>query len=680
MTHLPIRNIGLLSFFVLWALQPLLAQKTGSAPPGIDTTQNIILTGNVVMADGSPPPLSVPIERVCGQKTALVGYTDAKGFFNFELLELFPAGQDVSESGRDAYNARSVKTFNANSFGIQAPGVGNAPLTGGGCDLRASLAGFRSTTVMIHTLASTSVVNVGTLVLLSTEKQPSSASSSDMNAPKRAKKAYERASAHLLKSKFSDAQKDLEEAVKVYPRYASAWSDLGWLRERQNQLVDAREAFARAREADDKFAPAYLGLASVAVRQSNWPEAREFSARAVQLNAKDFPTAFYYNAVANFQLGNLEKAEHSARSAVQLDVRHVLPQANLLLGSILASKGDYGQAAVQLKLYLEMVPQAPNAESVRQRVSQLERLSTGAGTLPTRDAVPEAAASASGEMSWEALTNWTEIIKSAGAPRMPLLEFQQNWAPPDIDQLVPPVTPGVSCPANDVLAGIGSQAKALVDSLQRFSATERIEHVEVDKHGNQHAPTSAIFTYVADIQKGPLGYLQVEEYRNGGTTQSFPAKMATKGTAAHALIFHPDLVADYIISCEGLASMRGQPAWQLRFAQRPDRPANFRAYQTPRGTFAVQLKGRAWVAADTYQVLRMETDLVKPVPEILLQKDHVIIDYRPVDFPQHQVQLWLPETAEMYGDLFGQRFRRRHSFSNFELFWVDTEQQDKIDR
>jgi tetratricopeptide (TPR) repeat protein len=686
MAHLTaLRNVAVVMFVLTLTVHCLPAQ-TGKSSAGTnagtgvlsDPSPNLVLAGNVVMADGSLPPRPVNIERVCGQTTVLIGHTDRKGFFNFSLTELQPALQDVSESGRDAYNARGVVTFNADAFGIKPAGTGNAVLSNGTCDLRGSLAGYRSTSLSLQINGPTGFVNVGTLVLLSSEKPPSSESAADLAAPTNARKAYEKASAHIQKAKFKDAQANLEQAVKLYPHYASAWSDLGWLHERQKQLEEAREAFNRAREADDKFAPAYVGLASVAVRQSKWKEAEELSSRATQLNSKDFPVVFYYHAIANFQLGQLEKAETSARTAEQLDVRRVLPEVNLLVGSILATKGDYAQAASELKLYLTISPRAANADAVRQRVVELEQLAARPAALASA-VPPSAPATPSSEFSWAALTNWAEVLKTVGSPSMPLLDFPQNWAPPDIDQLVPPVSPGVSCPLNDVLRGVGVRATELMDNLQEFSATERIEHHEVDKHGFHHGATSATFTYIAEIQKTSQGLLHVEEYRNGRTSQSFPAQMATKGTAVHALIFHPAIIADFNVTCEGLATVRGEPAWQLRFAQRQDRPAYFRVYQTKRGVFPVQLKGRAWISVDNQQVMRMETDLAKPIPEILLQKDHVIIDYRPVDFQDHHLQLWLPETAEIYGDLSGQRFRRKHSFSNFELFWVDVAQKDKTE-
>jgi hypothetical protein len=87
------------------------------------------------------------------------------------------------------------------------------------------------------------------------------------------------------------------------------------------------------------------------------------------------------------------------------------------------------------------------------------------------------------------------------------------------------------------------------------------------------------------------------------------------------------------------------------------------------------LKGRAWIDTATYQVQRLESELLKPMPEIELKQEHMAIDYGPVQFPKHDQQLWLPLAAEVYWERRGHRFYRRHTFSNFKIFEVESAQQ-----
>jgi hypothetical protein len=84
------------------------------------------------------------------------------------------------------------------------------------------------------------------------------------------------------------------------------------------------------------------------------------------------------------------------------------------------------------------------------------------------------------------------------------------------------------------------------------------------------------------------------------------------------------------------------------------------------------MKGRVWVSANSYDVLHIETDLREPQKQIELDRDHLVIDYGPVQFEHGKTSLWLPWYAELYMELHGKRYHHRHTLTNYELFSVDT--------
>jgi hypothetical protein len=84
------------------------------------------------------------------------------------------------------------------------------------------------------------------------------------------------------------------------------------------------------------------------------------------------------------------------------------------------------------------------------------------------------------------------------------------------------------------------------------------------------------------------------------------------------------------------------------------------------------LKGRAWISATSYDVLHIETDLAHPVPAIGLSRDHLVIDYGPVQFNHRDTTLWLPWNAEMFMELHGKCYHHIHNLRNYMLFSVDT--------
>lgn len=264
-------------------------------------------------------------------------------------------------------------------------------------------------------------------------------------------------------------------------------------------------------------------------------------------------------------------------------------------------------------------------------------------------------------------------LPGLGAGKAPALS--NNWAPPDIDEYVPPADVSQACPLPSLLEQTAHQAGKLLANLQQFSARETLEYAEIARNGLPQSTHTTVFTYVADIREVRPGQYAVEEYRNDGPgAQQFPSRLATTGTAAFALIFHPFYIGDFNITCEGLSQAGGHPAWQLHFVQRAGRSNNFRGYRVAEAFYPVQLKGRAWIAQDSHEVLRLETDLLRPVPQIKLLREHVAIEYGPVRFARHRVTLWLPRESVIHMDYRGRRYFHRHSFTAYQLFSVDTEQ------
>jgi hypothetical protein len=214
-----------------------------------------------------------------------------------------------------------------------------------------------------------------------------------------------------------------------------------------------------------------------------------------------------------------------------------------------------------------------------------------------------------------------------------------------------------------------------VQTLERFTATEKLEHFSVDRNGARKAPETRSFTYVVSISRNSVGTFLLDEFRDGkGDPDQFPAHTASRGSPAMALIFHPALASDFAFRCEGLGQWAGHAAWQVHFVQRPDRPIRIRSYSVGGRSAGLPLEGRVWIDPGSYQVLRLESELVNPLPEIALTHEHFTIDYQPVRFRSTGQQFWLPQTAELYVERKGKRYYRRHIYSNFMLFNVDASQ------
>ena len=249
-----------------------------------------------------------------------------------------------------------------------------------------------------------------------------------------------------------------------------------------------------------------------------------------------------------------------------------------------------------------------------------------------------------------------------------------NWSPADIDEAVPAVRNDTPCALPQILHEASQRALELVENLQRFTATEQVEHTEFGKDGKPHKSSKEKFNYGAEIEQNSSGTFWVEEYREAiGPSEKPP--LSDTGTAAFALIFHPRLIANFDMRCEGQTVFQGRPAWQVRFEESADPSKSFHQIRINQKKYQLRFKGRAWIAADDDQVLRLQTDLIAPIPQIDLQVEHLDITYAPVEFQKKRFRPWLPENASMYIGYRGHRYRRVHTFSLFQLFLVDTQQK-----
>jgi len=239
---------------------------------------------------------------------------------------------------------------------------------------------------------------------------------------------------------------------------------------------------------------------------------------------------------------------------------------------------------------------------------------------------------------------------------------------------------GPVCPQGKVLWYAGEHVKELVDDLAQFDATEQIRHAELDGKGNVKKEVTVKFDYVVSIAEPEPGTLEVGELRSGlgeEETPEFPGGIATKGLPMLAFVFHPDMRDNFEMECEGLSTWNDKPAWLMDFKQREDKPHRIEAYLINKQIFPVSIKGRAWIDAASFEIVRLESDLVKPMPEIQLYRQHWAVDYAPVRFPKSKTELWLPKVAELTFDFRKHHYFRQHTFDRFLLFAVDAQDKAK---
>jgi tetratricopeptide (TPR) repeat protein len=433
----------------------------------------------------------------------------------------------------------------------------------------------------------------------------------------------------LLANQLEEAKPHLEQAVSIDPKRPAALLALGTLRFRQDDDIGATALLTKATELDASSWQAEWVLASSYLRQRKYQDSREHAQRA------------------------LDSGKERAGPVL------------LVLAQALEQLGDRQKAADAFEQFANKYPRDPNAAPAQRRAAELRR-ETADPVLPMLHAPEDAAPVSLGLLKLTPPASTFDVSPP------------EKWAPPDVDAAKPPVISEETCDLPALLNAAESKAEEFAGDLEKFSATEDYEATEFKANGQVETPISRKYNYIVFIDAISEEVIHVREWRGGDSPVStpLPGRVQDLGAPALLLAFHRRFRDDFQWTCEGLGKWRDQPAWMIHFQQRTDRPTSLLSgFDTPAHEYPLDLKGRAWVAQTGGQVLHLETDLMKPLLPVDFTREHFAIDYIPVQFPDHKVELWLPENVDTYIQYKGHFLHYYHHFGDFKLFSVGATQK-----
>jgi len=446
------------------------------------------------------------------------------------------------------------------------------------------------------------------------------------------------------------AQKVLKSVVKRAPNHPDVLYVMGMLADKKGNTAEAQSYWEKAISFDPKSGLSLYALGQSYLHEGNYSKAGELGQKVLGLDPNSWK-AHSLLASAAFRQDRYGEAVSHGERALELG-KESAASISIVLAQALAVQGRRDEAIQVLTQFLAMKPDVVHVEMAEGILSRLRSKAD------------------------QFVIAGSETAKApAEAPQPEISPLVEHWVPPNVDELLPPVEPGVSCDLEDILARAGHQLQRLPDTLDRFSATEKIEHQTVNEKGIASREQTVSFAYVVSIHETRLGSLNVEEYRNGADDASvFPDRFATRGLPSQVFVFHPYYRQEFDMKCEGLARQGTGFAWQIHFEQKKEVPSRMQVHYLNGKRFPVPLKGRSWIDATNYQVVRLQTDLREPVKAAGLYAQHTEIEYGPVRFRKDNLDLWLPIRAEFFVQTKGHRVHRRHDFNDYMLFAVEEKQ------
>ena len=232
----------------------------------------------------------------------------------------------------------------------------------------------------------------------------------------------------------------------------------------------------------------------------------------------------------------------------------------------------------------------------------------------------------------------------------------------------------------NILAAAGKNVAALYHGFQNSISLEQVRQQQLRRNGKVSNEAVEKFRYLCLMPHDPHvpGFTEYRKSDNpawGAGSVLKGGYMLTSGFVSAALVFYPEYQSGSEFRYLGRQRIDGHETYVVAFAQIPMKAKLVGSFTIGKHSAPTFQQGLAWIDTQNYQIVRLLTDLLKPLPEVRLSKETTRIDYQEVYFKQIAQSLWLPKDVTVTVDWGGKTLRNDHQYSDFKLFNVGADEK-----
>lgn len=197
----------------------------------------------------------------------------------------------------------------------------------------------------------------------------------ELKIPEKAREEYQKGMVCLAKDDSIGGVNHFTKALKAYPDYYEALSQLGLAEIHLGRKEEARKAFQAAIDlSKGRHAAAQFGLGYLLYLEGNPGEAEGILRRGLEVDGNS-PDGHVILGMALLRLNRPDDAERSAREALLRKPGY--PEAYLVLADVYARRQNYREQLQDLETYLRLDPRGPaSARAHQAREVALKMLDT----------------------------------------------------------------------------------------------------------------------------------------------------------------------------------------------------------------------------------------------------------------------------------------------------------------
>ena len=235
-------------------------------------------------------------------------------------------------------------------------------------------------------------------------------------------------------------------------------------------------------------------------------------------------------------------------------------------------------------------------------------------------------------------------------------------------------------PLESILAAVGKNVAAFSRNLPNTTSVERIHQEKLHSNGKVIDAEDQVFQYLCLMQEEGGGPTTTEHRADLSGNECVPhgaqeGYMLTSGFVSVAFILHPFYQPESTFRYLGRQKVGGVDTFAIAFAQRPAKARFTGTFRSGGTTLTTLSQGVAWVDSENFRIVRLRTDLLKPLPEVRLKRKTTEIEYGETRFKEIAEAFWLPREVIVTVDWSGKLLRNTHQYSEFKLFNVEVKEK-----
>ena len=183
-----------------------------------------------------------------------------------------------------------------------------------------------------------------------------------------------------------------------------------------------------------------------------------------------------------------------------------------------------------------------------------------------------------------------------------------------------------------------------------------------------------VYTYRIVHKQTPAGGDALDEFRTDAHDQPVddsahnPQRLSNVGFATTWLFFLPGNLQESHFRYVGMQKIGDRETYVLAFAQIPEQEGLRVVVESSYGSCSTPIQGVAWIDQSTFQIVRVQTDLLTPLPGIQLNQLRSKLNYGAAKIRERNLSLWLPSEVEITWQTAFGAGDEFHTYSHYRLF------------